>query len=96
MGKNKFKQGKSTSKNRKSSNFRMTGVNMVTFREANHARIALKIPLSYYSWFKSLTVECENGQYFVAVMTTHIDNSVKDAVPPFVKGIEVRVEPDSV
>lgn len=68
---------------------------MVSFREANQARTSLKIPLSYYSWCKSLSVETEDGHYFVTVYTTHIDNAVKSAVPPFHKGVSIRIEPDT-
>lgn len=68
---------------------------MVSFREANQARISLKIPLSYYAWYKHLSIECNNGQYYITVATTHIDNAVKCAVPPFHKGVSVRIEPET-
>ncbi len=95
MDKNKSKHGKLSRKNRKPNNFWLKGTEMVTFREANQARTSLKIPLSYYSWCKGLSVESENGHYFVTVLTTHIDNAVKSAVPPFHKGVSVRIEPES-
>lgn len=68
---------------------------MVSFREANQARTSLKIPLSYYAWCKSLSVESEDGHYYITVLTTHIDGAVKSAVPPFYKGVSVRIESES-
>ena len=68
---------------------------MVSFREANQARTSLKIPLSYYAWFKSLSVDSEDGRWHITVLTTHVDNAVKSAVPTFHKGVSVRIEPDS-
>lgn len=68
---------------------------MVSFKEANQARTSLKMPLSYYSWFKSSSVESENGQFFITVTVSHIDNAVKDAVPSIHKGVSVRLEAET-
>lgn len=73
----------------------MKGTEMVSFREANQARTSLKIPLSYYAWCKGLSVEQENGHFYITVLTTHIDGAVKAAVPPFHKGVSVRVESET-
>jgi len=73
----------------------MKGTEMVSFREANQARTSLKIPLSYYAWCKGLSIESENGHYYIVVATTHLDNAVKSAVPPFHKGVSVRIEAEN-
>jgi hypothetical protein len=70
----------------------MKGTEMVSFREANQARTSLKIPLSYYSWCKNLSIQTEDGRYYIVVTTSHIDNTVKSAVPPFYKGVCIRIE----
>ena len=68
---------------------------MVSFKEASQARTSLKIPLSYYAWYKSSSIGSEEGHYFIVVNTTHIDNAVKIAVPPSHKGISIRIESDN-
>lgn len=65
---------------------------MSIFREANQARIALKIKLSYHAWYKGSVVCAVSDGWGVLVYTKKIDNSVRKVVPPVLNGVAIRTE----
>lgn len=65
---------------------------MVTFQEANQARLVVKMKLSNYSWYVSSLVVSENDGYSVIVGVKTISNYIRKIVPPIVNGVSVRME----
>lgn len=67
---------------------------MNTFKEANQARIALKMKLSNYGWYRSMAVVSdENGMsYCVLVNVSKVDNNVRKIVPTVFEGVAVKTE----
>jgi hypothetical protein len=64
---------------------------MSTFKEANQAKISLKMPLSNYSWFKGMVVATDNDGFCVVVNVSKIDNKVKRLVPQVHQAVSVRL-----
>ena len=68
---------------------------MTSFKEANLARTALKIPLSHHSWVKGLAVESDGDGFCVVVYVDHIDNQVRKTIPSVHEGVSIKIEVDS-
>lgn len=68
---------------------------MTSFKEANLARISLKIPFSHYSWVKGLAVEADGDGFCVVVYVTHIDNQIRKTIPSVHDGVSIKIEVDS-
>jgi hypothetical protein len=67
-------------------------VNMSTFREANQARLVLKMKLSNYAWYGSSVVVTDNDGFSVVVGVKKIDNQVRKVISPVVDGVSVKTE----
>jgi hypothetical protein len=65
---------------------------MTTFKEANQARLAIKMKLSNYSWYNSSSIVADNADYCVSVSVKKLDNQVRKLIPPVYDGIVVKTE----
>lgn len=65
---------------------------MVTFSEANQARLAIKMKLSMYAWYNSSAVVSEKSGYSVVVGVKQLNNTVRKTIPPVVNGVSVKAE----
>jgi hypothetical protein len=65
---------------------------MSTFREANQARLMLKMKLSDYAWYRSSRVVTDNDGYSVIVGVQKLDNQVRKLISPVLIGVSVKTE----
>ena len=65
---------------------------MSTFREANQARLMLKMKLSNYAWYSSSRVVPDNDGYSVVVGVQKLDNQVRKLISPVVIGVSIKTE----
>ena len=65
---------------------------MVTFSEANQARMSLKMKLSNYAWYNWSTVISEGDGYAILINVKKIDNSVRKVVSPITRGVSTKME----
>lgn len=65
---------------------------MSTFREADRARVSLKMKLSQYGWYKSSSVIAVDDGYGIVIGVSHIDNKVRKIVSPVINGVSVKTE----
>ena len=65
---------------------------MVTFSEANQARLGMKMKLSMYSWYSSSAVTTEKDGYSVVVVVKVLNNNVRKTIPPVYNGVSVKTE----
>ena len=65
---------------------------MATFREANQARLQLKMKLSVYSWYGSSIVIPDSDGYSVIVAVKQITSEVKKLVSPVLGNVGIRIE----
>jgi hypothetical protein len=65
---------------------------MSTFKEANQVRIALKMKLSNYSWYKSSRVITDSDGYSVVIGVQQVDNKVRKIISPVIDGVSIKVE----
>lgn len=65
---------------------------MSTFKEADQVRVALKMKLSQYSWYKSCTALPIDDGYGVTVVVKHVDNIVRKIIAPVIDGVTIKVE----
>lgn len=65
---------------------------MATFREAEKARVSLKMKLSNYSWYKYSTISTCNDGFNIVVTVSTIGNQVRKVVPNVVDGVSVKTE----
>ena len=63
---------------------------MITFREANQAKLALKMMLSNYSWFLGAGVESDGDEYIVVINASRNDNLTKRTIPVVHDGVAVK------
>ncbi len=67
---------------------------MATFKEANQARVSLKMTLSEHAWYKNSVVVSHNDDYSIIVNVKHLDNQVRKICPQLVLGVEIKIESD--
>lgn len=65
---------------------------MATFTEANQIRTALKMKLSFYSWYNGSGVFSGEDDYYIVVTVKKIDNQVRKIIPPVIDGIIIKTE----
>jgi hypothetical protein len=65
---------------------------MVTFSEANQARMSLKMKLSNYAWYNWSVVISEGDGYAILINVKKIDNSVRKVVSPITRGVSTKME----
>lgn len=65
---------------------------MVTFSEANQARLVIKMKLSQYSWYSSSSVTSEKDGYSVIVGVKTMNNTIRKAIPQVVNGVSIKTE----
>lgn len=65
---------------------------MVTFSEANQARLGIKMKLSQYSWYNSSAVISEKDGYAVVVGVSVLNNTVRKTIPPVYNGVSIKTE----
>lgn len=68
---------------------------MSTFSEANQVRLALKMKMSQYAWYKSSTVIAQDDGFSIVLSVDHIDNKIRKLVSPVIDGISIRTEVDT-
>jgi hypothetical protein len=65
---------------------------MATFKEANQIRVALKMKLSFFSWYNASTIFSGNGDYYVVINVKKLDNFVRKQIPPVIDGVTIKTE----
>jgi hypothetical protein len=65
---------------------------MATFPEANQVRLALKMKLSLYSWYKSSVVTAETDGYSVIVGVKTLNNTVRKIIPQVMDDVSIKTE----
>jgi len=65
---------------------------MATFRDANQARLKMKMKLSQQAWYNSSVVLADSDGYFVVIQVSKMDNQVRKLIPPIVDGVSVKAE----
>jgi hypothetical protein len=65
---------------------------MVLFNDANQARLALKMQMSRYPWFRGSFVQSENDEYVVVIQVAAKDDVVRKTVPVVHNGVEIRTD----
>lgn len=65
---------------------------MSTFKEADQARVALKMKLSQYAWYKSCAVLSVDDGYCVVVTVKNVNNTVRKIISPVIDGVTIRTE----
>ena len=65
---------------------------MVSFSEANQARLIVKMKLSQYGWYTSSSVVSESDGYSVVVGVKTINNAIRKIIPPVVNGVSVKMD----
>ena len=67
---------------------------MSTFREANQVRLALKMKLASYAWYKSSAICSTTDGWGVVIFTQKLDNAVRKVISPVVDGVSIKTEVD--
>lgn len=65
---------------------------MLTFIEANQARLALKMKLHVYAWYSSSMVELIKNEFVITIMVHFKNKSLRKIIPPTFNGFDVKVE----
>jgi hypothetical protein len=65
---------------------------MPTFLEADQKRVALKMKLANYSWYKSSSIISIEDGWGIIVIVEKLDNKVRKMIPPVIDGITVKTE----
>jgi len=65
---------------------------MATFNEANHARLSLKMTLSRYHWYNGSSVLSKDGDYYVVIHASKLDDGVRKIVPIVHKDVSIKVD----
>jgi hypothetical protein len=66
---------------------------MITFSEANQARLSLKMKLHFYPWFdSSVVLPDEEDGFAVTIFVSKIDGEVKKIVPNIHKDVIVKLQ----
>ena len=68
---------------------------MSSFFEAQQVRAQLKMKLSLYSWYRSLTIISDSEGYLVLVGVKRIDNSIRAVIPQVIDGVSIKTEIDN-
>ncbi len=65
---------------------------MISFREANQLRLALKMKFSNYAWYRwSMIVPSTDG-FSIIIGASYINNNVRKVVSPVYGGASVKLE----
>ena len=64
---------------------------MPTFKDANQARVSLKMYLSNYSWYSNSVVFISNEGYQIGIVVRKNDHTIKNIVPQSMRGIAVKL-----
>ena len=65
---------------------------MITFNEAEQARLSIKMLLSNYWWYLDSSAISDGDEYCVLVHSKYVDNEIKKIVPTVHKNVSVKVE----
>lgn len=66
---------------------------MAAFKDANQARIQLKMKLSVYSWYGHSAIATSEGDgYSVVIYVKKLDNKVKKLIPPVINDVGIKIE----
>jgi hypothetical protein len=65
---------------------------MSSFSEANQVKLSLKMSLSKYFWYDSITLGTDNENWCVVVSVNKLDSSVKKLIPNTLQGIPVKID----
>jgi hypothetical protein len=61
-----------------------------SFSGANQVKLAIKMKLSHYSWYKTSFVEMESDEWVVVVCVSKLDTAIKKIIPVVCNGITIR------
>jgi hypothetical protein len=65
---------------------------MITFKEVNQVRLALKMKLCYYHWYNSSVIVADGDGFSILVLVKVLDNKVRKVISPVIDGVSVRVD----
>jgi hypothetical protein len=65
---------------------------MITFFEANQARLVTKMNFFYHSWYKGCSVVTGNSGYTVLVGVSSMDESIRSIIPNNIKGVQINLK----
>lgn len=65
---------------------------MLSFNDANQARLALKMKLHVYAWYSSSMVMLIKNEYTVVIFVHYNNKNLKKIIPPTFNGFDVKVE----
>jgi hypothetical protein len=65
---------------------------MSSFSETNQAKLTLKMSLSKYCWYDSISVTTDNDDWCILVSVSKLDSSVKKLIPTTCNGIPVKID----
>lgn len=65
---------------------------MLTFMEANQARLALKMKLHQYAWYSGSMVQMVKSEYTIIIFVHFKNKNLKKIIPPTYNGFDVKVE----
>ena len=68
---------------------------MVSFKEANQARLSLKMICSNFGWYNESIVIPFEDDYCVVISVSKIDNKVRKVIPTVHYGVSIKVEVDN-
>jgi len=65
----------------------------ITFKEAERARVSLKMKLSQYHWYKGSSVSGNQGEYNIIIhVSQEINDSIRKVIPTVVDNVFVKTE----
>lgn len=67
---------------------------MSTFKDANQARVHLKMRLSNYYWYNFsdvLSYTSNMGSYYIGVSVKYLNQKIKKAIPNYINGTPVKI-----
>jgi hypothetical protein len=65
---------------------------MLTFIEANQARLILKMKLHLHAWYNSSLIEMIKNEYTIIVFVHYKNKNITKIIPPTLNGFNVKVE----
>jgi hypothetical protein len=65
---------------------------MASFKEANQARLGLKMKLCVHEWYCSSRIMPDRDGYEVVVEVRRLDNQVRKVISPVIGNVSVRTE----
>lgn len=65
---------------------------MATFKEAEQARLVLKMKLHNYSWYASSMVTIVDNENIILINSKRLDDHVRKLIPKVFNNVGVKIE----